>query len=508
MTVNDQELLRQYAQETSEEAFAALVNRHLNLVYSAALRQVRSPQLAEEVAQSVFTDLSRNASKLKPNTILTAWLYQVTRRTAIDVVRREARRQMRERIAVEMTDMNSNASEWTQVEPLLDEAMESLDDTDRAAVLLRYFENKSLREVGQTLGTGEDAAQKRVSRAVDRLREFFAKRGVAVGAGGLAAVISANGVQAAPAGLAATISTAAALTGTTITATATATTIKTIVMTTLQKTLIAATLTAAVGVAIYKTHEAASLRDQLEIQQDQQEKSANGSVKSAGTNQNDERARELEAENAALASSLAKAKADNTQLEADRQEAERRASIFKELAEQTSPTNKFPTHRHVVAGLGKFIAEATKLSDDKDLSADQQKDGKIALIGYVTQVIQAGMQLKQQGQPGLEDGTNQVDDKTCILYGALDLNEQQFGQTYGIIQKFHSQAEQEDLLAGTLSPESEAKLAQVNENAKNEMQQILSPGQANLLQSIVNNTNNNNHFSIVGGKNAFFMSDD
>jgi RNA polymerase sigma factor (sigma-70 family) len=211
MKANDLDLLRQYAAEKSEEAFTALVNRHLNLVYSSALRQVRSPQLAEEVAQSVFSDLARNAVKLKSDTILSAWLYQVARRTAIDLVRKEARRQLRERVALEMTAMNSNVSDWTQVEPLLDEAMAALEASDRAAILLRYFENKSLRDVGQTLGTTDDAAQKRVSRAIERLRDFFAKRGVPVGAGGLATVISANAVQAAPVGLAATISSAAAL---------------------------------------------------------------------------------------------------------------------------------------------------------------------------------------------------------------------------------------------------------------------------------------------------------
>ena len=110
---NDLDLLEQYTRQKSEESFAALVNRHLDLVYSAALRQVRSPQLAEEIAQSVFTDLARSADKLKSDTILTAWLYQVTRRTAVDVIRRESRRQFRERIAVEITDMNSTAPEWT-----------------------------------------------------------------------------------------------------------------------------------------------------------------------------------------------------------------------------------------------------------------------------------------------------------------------------------------------------------------------------------------------------------
>jgi hypothetical protein len=140
-------------------------------------------------------------------------------------VRREARRQFREHIATEMNAMNATDlsrrnpmeadDDWTQIAPLLDEAMHSLDDTDRTAVLLRYFENKSLREVGATLGTTDDAARKRVSRAVERLREFFAKRGVYVGASGLVAVISGNAVQAAPVGLAITISTAAVV-GTTL----------------------------------------------------------------------------------------------------------------------------------------------------------------------------------------------------------------------------------------------------------------------------------------------------
>src|SRR5437667_2192196 len=151
MTTSDLDLLKEYSGQNSEEAFATLVNRHLNLVYSAALRQVRSLQLAEEVSQSVFTDLAQSASKLKPDTILTAWLYQVTRRTAIDVVRREARRQLREQIATELNTMNATAADWAHIEPLLDEAMHALDHTDRIAVLLRYFENKSLREVGQAL---------------------------------------------------------------------------------------------------------------------------------------------------------------------------------------------------------------------------------------------------------------------------------------------------------------------------------------------------------------------
>lgn len=262
MSDTDLELLARYARHRAEDAFAEIVRRHLNLVHSAALRQVRSPQLAEEVAQSVFTDLARDARRLAPDTILTAWLYRVTRRTAIDVVRREARRQLREQIATEMNAMNATATDWTHIEPILDDAMHALDETDRTAVLLRYFENKSLREVGQALGASDDTAQKRVSRAVERLREFFAKRGVTIGTGGLAVVISSNAIQAAPTGLAVTISTAAALAGTTIVTTATGTATKVIAMTTLQKAFMAATLAVLAGTAIYEARQASRLSDE------------------------------------------------------------------------------------------------------------------------------------------------------------------------------------------------------------------------------------------------------
>src|ERR1043166_6478189 len=156
MSETDLELLQRYVRYNAEEAFAEVVRRHVDLVHSAALRQVRSPELAEEVAQAAFLKLAHHAPRLAPNTILTAWLYQVTRREAIDVGRREGRREtrrrLREQVALEMNAINADASDWRQIEPILDEAMEVLDEADRVAVLLRYFENKSLREVGDTLG--------------------------------------------------------------------------------------------------------------------------------------------------------------------------------------------------------------------------------------------------------------------------------------------------------------------------------------------------------------------
>ena len=291
MTETDLELLKRYARDHAEDAFAEIVRHHLDLVHSAAFRQVRSLQMAEEVAQSVFTDLARNAHRLSPDTILTAWLYQVTRRTAIDVVRREARRQLREQIATEMDAMNATTADWMHIEPLLDEAMSALDETDRAAVLLRYFENKSLREVGQTLGTSDDAAQKRVSRAVERLREFFTKRGVTVGANGLVVCISANAVQAAPIGLAVTISTAA------VTATITTVAIATQTMNWINiksiTAIIAAAVAAGSGTYLVQQREADRLRtesqqllnQQKQLASDQDAASSTASQKTADLEQ-------------------------------------------------------------------------------------------------------------------------------------------------------------------------------------------------------------------------------
>ncbi len=265
MTANDLDLLRQFACDQSQAAFTALVHRHVNLVFSAARRQVRSPQLAEEIAQSVFADLARDAGKLKPDTILTAWLYQVTRRTAVDVIRKESRRQLREQTAVEMTEMNATADDWTHIEPLLDDAMAALDETDRSAILLRYFENKSLREVGTALGVGDDAAQKRVSRAVEQLRGFFSKRNATIGASGLVVLISANAVQSAPAGLAVTISATAVLTGTAVHTSTVIAATKTLAMTIIQKTLVTVTVAVLAGAGIYEAHQATQLRGQIQM---------------------------------------------------------------------------------------------------------------------------------------------------------------------------------------------------------------------------------------------------
>jgi RNA polymerase sigma factor (sigma-70 family) len=264
--LTDQELLRDYAEERSEAAFAELARRHVDLVYSAALRMVHDEHLAEDVTQGVFLALVQNVRGLRNRRALPGWLHHTARHLAANAIRAEVRRRVREQEAVTMNELLATQADpsWDLIAPHLDAALGELDEADRNAVLLRYFENKSLRDVGHALGTSDDTAQKRVSRAVERLRKFFAKRGVTVGASGLIAVLSANAVQAAPVGLVVTLSTAAPLGGTALTGTATATAANAIAMTTLQKAVVGAALAVAVGTGIYQARETGSLRTQLQ----------------------------------------------------------------------------------------------------------------------------------------------------------------------------------------------------------------------------------------------------
>jgi RNA polymerase sigma factor (sigma-70 family) len=270
--LTDEELVRDYAENRSETAFTQLARRHVDLVYSAALRMVHDEPLAEDVTQGVFLALVQNVRRLRNRRALPGWLHHTTQHLAANAVRAEVRRRVREQEAAAMNELlatQSNPS-WELIAPQLDAALGELSEADRDAVLLRYFENKSLREVGHALGTSDDTAQKRVSRAVEHLREFFARRGVTAGASGLIVVISANAVQAAPVGLAAAISSAAALGGTTITGTATATATKAIAMTTLQKAIVVTALAVALGTGIHQARETSSLRTQLQTIEQQQ----------------------------------------------------------------------------------------------------------------------------------------------------------------------------------------------------------------------------------------------
>jgi len=205
---SDIELLRNYDRNGSEEAFAELVRRHINLVYSSALRHVGIAAHAEEITQAVFVILSRKAASLRSDTILDAWLYETTRLTSLSFLRGERRRQWREQEAFMQSTLQESPDTqvWNQLAPLLDEAMSRLGKKDREAVVLRFFRGKSLHEVAAVLNTTETAAQSRVHRAVEKLHKFFLKRGIDSTTTAITGAISAHSVQAAPVALAKSVS--------------------------------------------------------------------------------------------------------------------------------------------------------------------------------------------------------------------------------------------------------------------------------------------------------------
>ncbi len=203
MNHDDMTLVREFAASNSEPAFAALVERHIGLIHSAARRQVGDDNLAEEITQAVFIILSRKAAALGPKTILSAWLYRTTCYAAADALKTRRRRHAREQEAFMQSILNETTTEeaWTQLAPLLDDALNDLGEADRTALVLRYFENKSAAEIAQALRMKEDAAQKRVVRALEKLRARLLKRGVTLTATVIASAVAANSVQAAPVGL-------------------------------------------------------------------------------------------------------------------------------------------------------------------------------------------------------------------------------------------------------------------------------------------------------------------
>jgi RNA polymerase sigma factor (sigma-70 family) len=206
---DDADLLRRYAEEKSDEAFAQLVRSHLGLVYSVALRQVAGDtHLAEDVAQQVFTALARKASSLRGRPALSGWLYRSTYFAARDLVRGERRRRAREQ---EVHAMNSSFDEsaacpdWDRIRPVLDAAVADLSERERTAVALRFFDGSSYADVGARLQLSENGARMRVERALEKLRAGLAQRGITSTAAGLAIALTNQAGVAAPAGLAVSV---------------------------------------------------------------------------------------------------------------------------------------------------------------------------------------------------------------------------------------------------------------------------------------------------------------
>jgi RNA polymerase sigma factor (sigma-70 family) len=194
--LDDHQLLAEFARCRSEAAFTELVRRYAGLVYSTAFRFCNNPHHAEEITQAVFIILARKAETLSPRVVLSGWFYQTARLTAANFVKGEIRRRHREQEAVMQSTLHeTDSTGWEQIAPLLDAAMGALGETDRNAVLLRYFENRTSSEIGVALRMNEETARKRVNRALEKLRHFFVKRGVTVSSVALSGAISANSVQ-------------------------------------------------------------------------------------------------------------------------------------------------------------------------------------------------------------------------------------------------------------------------------------------------------------------------
>jgi RNA polymerase sigma factor (sigma-70 family) len=258
--IDDGQLLQRYTRERSESAFGELVTRHIDLVYSVALRVTGGDShLAQDVTQTVFLDLARKAPSLPHVAVLAGWLYRHAWFTAAKMVRTERRRQIREQTAMEMRALDNNTgSPWELIAPHLDEGLNQLSAADRDAIVLRFFKQQDFRVIGAALGVSEDTAQKRVSRALEKLRGVLSKRGAALTATALASALTAEAVVAAPAGLAVSVTTTALAGAATVGTGLSLTTINTIAMTKLQIGVVGVILIAGLATPLLLQHQSLS----------------------------------------------------------------------------------------------------------------------------------------------------------------------------------------------------------------------------------------------------------
>lgn len=213
--MNDHELIREFASSRSEQAFRRLVDRHCDLVYSVASRVTRNPDLARDVSQQVFSKLAAKPGAVTEGVPLSAWLHRTCRSLAIDLVRSEESRRKRELTLSASPLMNAEPSpDWCSLEPVIDSLIDELPELERRAVVMRFYEKRSHGAIGASLGLTEEAARKRLDRALERLRGLLAKRGISTSSAALAAMLPAHAVSTAPAGLAASLSSTALSTAT------------------------------------------------------------------------------------------------------------------------------------------------------------------------------------------------------------------------------------------------------------------------------------------------------
>ena len=428
----DAVLLTRYAENGSEVAFAELIRRHVDLVYSAALRLMNGDvHRAQDVTQQVFVELARQARRLTNHPALLGWLYTTTRRMALRVVRSEQRRVAREQEANTMSALLHESSEkpdWDQLRPVLEDAMHELDEKDRLAVLHRFFRNKSLREVGVALGLNENAARMRVERALEKLRTQLARKGVTSTTAALALALTGNAVTAAPAGFTATLTTASLAAGAAVASGTTLGVLKFMTMNKLAIGVVSVAVVAGVATPIAIHHRA-----QVELGR-----------RAEALRREDEQLAQLVSKTAQLSNLLAHANQRNDQLE----ELLRRQSEVTQVRPDSSESR----------GIEQMAAE-----------------GKGSLPTSGRRIIYSGPDLQPLGVL-----RKQTLDKLARMTAKLGLSVEQKEAVRKIMLNHaaaFSQNTQNKLLAGELTPSQYEAMIEDTDNDKRRIEALLTPDQ-------------------------------
>jgi RNA polymerase sigma factor (sigma-70 family) len=430
---NAQQLLAEYVRNGSEAAFRELVTRYLDLVYSVAFRSVEGDaHRAQDVAQTVFMDLARLARTFSPEVMLGGWLHRHTCFVAANTMRAERRRQSRERQAVEMNALHDDPQvNLTLIAPVLDAAIDELGDDDRTAVLLRFYEQRDFRSVGEVLGSNEDAARMRVNRALEKLHSLLKRRGVTTTAAALSVTLSTSAIGAAPAGLASTITAAVSASGVAVMTTA-ATAGKVAGAAALQKTAATVALIALFGAGVFEVHRAGQLTDQVRTDRQRRDLVVN-------------QVRQLQSERddatnsiASLAREVATLRGDSAELLKLRGEATRLGKVSQELA-------RFEANGGTVDKLEKEIAFGLKYPGPRWKSYLEQN-----ALGALTRLKEAGELSPDQEQSAHE-----------LLLKQADLRDEAMQQEFG----------------GGQSPEEKDDFTQADSNIVAQIDALLSPEQ-------------------------------
>lgn len=403
------------------------------------------PHLAQDVSQGVFLALAKDAARLTHHPALVGWLHTTTRNIAAQTVRTQVRRREREKVAANMNDDSEAVAEWEEIAPHLDAALADLSEPDRDAVLLRYFQNKPAQEMAGILGISAEAAQKRVSRAVERLRRNFAKRGITAGAGGLTGMISANAVQAAPAGPASLLASAA---------TQTAATIQVLAMTTFQKSLVAATITALASFGVYQADQASQLRQEVQTLQheggppagasrERQEANRNSSHPVRGNERSRRQNTDREAQLAAKEKELINTKKDleiAQALSASTEEIMAKLASGEELQiPQTMPELSVFCGQLQLRSRNfyeKWNGRIPEKNTPQEVEYKQELDD---LVTDEATLLKGLNTLTKDGNFDMGDPATVAQFQSMQVYGALGLNESQWQQLDGKLNAFYQE---------------------------------------------------------------------